>query len=166
MNHDFAEMLRALSAEGVDYLVVGAYAVAGHGIPRARGDIDLWVRPTADNAARLWQALGRVGAPRSRLSPDLLTQPALVYQIDLPPNRIDFLPSIDGVAFDAAWAERVRCVVDGIAFAMLSLRHLVANKRAIGRPQAPADVARLESQGCGNAARALAARIRWTNLFP
>jgi hypothetical protein len=145
MNRDFAEMLKALSAEGVDYLVVGAYAVAGHGIPRATGDIDLWVRPTADNAARLWRALDRFGAPRSRLSPESFTQSDVVYQIGLPPSRIDFLTTIDGVAFDDAWAEKVQCVVEGIPFSMLSLRHLVQNKRATGRPQDLADVARLES---------------------
>ena len=80
MNRDFAEMLSALAAESVEFLVVGAYAVAGHGIPRATGDIDLWVRPTADNAARLWRALERFGASRSRLSPDSFTQPDVVYQ--------------------------------------------------------------------------------------
>jgi len=147
MNRDFAEMLRALAAESVEFLVVGAYAVAGHGIPRATGDIDLWVRPTADNAARLWRALERFGAPRSRLTPDSFTQPDVVYQIGLPPNRIDVLTTIDGVEFDEAWAEKVPCVVSGIAFDMLSLRHLVQNKRATGRPQDLADVARLQGLG-------------------
>jgi hypothetical protein len=108
MNRDFAEMLKALAAESVEFLVVGAYAVAGHGIPRATGDIDLWVRPTPDNAARLWRALERFGAPRSRVSPEAFTQPDVVYQIGLPPNRIDFLTTIDGVSFDDAWAEKGR----------------------------------------------------------
>jgi hypothetical protein len=147
LNRDFAEMLKALGAEGVEFLVVGAYAVAGHGIPRATGDIDLWVRPTADNAARLWRALERFGAPRSRVSPESFTQPDVVYQIGLPPNRIDFLTTIDGVAFDDAWAEKVPCVVSGIAFNMISLRHLVANKQATGRPQDLADIARLQALG-------------------
>ena len=147
MNRDFAEMLKALAAESVEFLVVGAYAVAGHGVPRATGDIDLWVRPTPDNAARVWRALERFGALRSRVSPESFTQPDVVYQIGLPPNRIDFLTTIDGVAFDDAWAEKVPCVVSGIAFNMLSLRHLLENKRATGRPQDLADVARLQSLG-------------------
>jgi hypothetical protein len=147
MNRDFAEMLKALATESVEFLVVGAYAVAGHGIPRATGDIDLWVRSTPANAARLWRALEQFGAPRSRVSPESFTQPDVVYQIGLPPNRIDFLTTIDGVAFDDAWAEKVPCVVSGIAFNMLSLRHLVENKRATGRPQDLADVARLQSLG-------------------
>lgn len=70
MNRDFVEMLTALSAEGVEFLIVGAYAVAGHGLPRATGDIDLWVRPSPDNASKVWNALGRFGAPRSRLTPE------------------------------------------------------------------------------------------------
>jgi len=144
MNRDFAEMLNALSAEGVEYLVVGAYAVAAHGLPRATGDIDLWIRATPDNAARLWRALDRFGAPRSRLTPETFTQPDVVYQIGLPPNRIDLLTTIDGVDFDDAWRERVACVVETVSFQMLSKRHLLANKRATGRPQDLADAARLE----------------------
>lgn len=147
MNRDFAEMLNALSDEGVEYLVVGAYAVAAHGLPRATGDIDLWVRPTPDNAARLWRALDRFGAPRSRLTPETFTQPDVVYQIGLPPNRIDLLTTIDGVEFDEAWQERVECVVETVSFQMLSKRHLLTNKRATGRPQDLADVARLEDIG-------------------
>jgi hypothetical protein len=91
--------------------------------------------------------LERFGAPRSRLSPDSFTQPDVVYQIGLPPNRIDLLTTIDGVDFDEAWAEKVPCAVDGIAFDMLSLRHLLQNKRATGRPQDLADVARLQDLG-------------------
>ena len=144
MNRDFAEMLNALSAEGADVLVVGAYAVAGHGLPRATGDIDLWVRPTPENSARVWRALERFGAPRSRLLPTSFTEPDIVYQIGLPPNRIDILTAIDGVTFAEAWPERVTSTVDGVTFQMISKHHLLANKRATGRPQDLADVARLE----------------------
>ena len=86
MNRDFAEMLNALSTEGAEVLVVGAYAVAGHGLPRATGDIDLWVRPTRENAARVWKALERFGAPRSRLSPTSFTEPDLVRVLDTNPR--------------------------------------------------------------------------------
>ena len=144
MNRDFAEMLSALAAERVEYLVVGAYAVAGHGLPRATGDIDLWVRPTPENADRLWQALVRFGAPRSRLSPASFIEPDVVYQIGLPPNRIDLLTSADGVDFAEAWRDRVTTAVAGVSIEMISKHHLLANKRATGRPQDLADVARLE----------------------
>lgn len=144
MNHDFAEMLRLLAAVGVEFLVVGGYAVAGHGVPRATGDIDLWIRPTEANSLRLWKVLEAFGAPRSRLSPRSFTEPDVVYQIGLPPSRIAFLTTIDGVEFDAAWPERVRCIVGDVEFPILSLRHLLENKRTTGRPQDLADVARLE----------------------
>jgi len=144
MNRDFVEMLTALSAEGVEFLIVGAYAVAGHGLPRATGDIDLWVRPSRDNATKVWNALGRFGAPRSRLTPESFTERDIVYQIGLPPNRIDILTDIDGVTFEEAWRDRVPCPVEGGSFFMISRHHLLANKRATGRPQDLADVARLE----------------------
>lgn len=144
MNRDFAEILSLLAAAGVEFLVVGGYAVAGHGVPRATGDIDLWIRPTESNSLRVWQALEAFGAPRSRLSPSSFTEPDIVYQIGLPPNRIDFLTTIDGVDFGTAWPERVRCTVGGVEFPMLSLKHLLENKRTTGRPQDLADVARLE----------------------
>jgi hypothetical protein len=145
MNRDFVEMLTALSAENAEFLIVGAYAVAGHGLPRATGDIDLWVRPSRANAEKVWTALERFGAPRSRLTPESFTEPDIVYQIGLPPNRIDILTSIDGVSFEDAWTDRVACTVAGGSFPMISRHHLVANKRATGRPQDLADVARLEA---------------------
>jgi hypothetical protein len=86
MNHDFAEMLRLLAAVGVEFLVVGGYAVAGHGVPRATGDIDLWIRPTETNSLRLWKVLEAFWAPRNRLSPRSFTEPDVVYQIGLPPS--------------------------------------------------------------------------------
>jgi len=87
MNRDFAEMLNALSAEHVEFPVVGAYAVAGHGLPRATGDIDLWVRPSAENAARLWKALERSGAPRSRLTPESFVQLQVSSPVVIVPDQ-------------------------------------------------------------------------------
>jgi hypothetical protein len=144
MNRDFLEMLTALSAENAEFLIVGAYAVAGHGLPRATGDIDLWIRPSRANAEKVWRALERFGAPRSRLTPEALTEPDIAYQIGLPPNRIDILTSIDGVTFEEAWIDRVACNVAGASYPMISRHHLLVNKRATGRPQDLADVARLE----------------------
>ncbi|MBU6221706.1 MAG: hypothetical protein KGR24_03060 [Planctomycetes bacterium] len=144
MNRDFVEMLNALSAEGVEFLIVGAYAVAGHGLPRATGDIDLWGRPSRDNATKVWNALGRFGAPRSCLTPESFTERDIVYQIGLPPNQIVILTDIDGVTFEEAWRDRVSCPVESGSFFMISRHHLLANKRATGRSQDLADVARLE----------------------
>jgi hypothetical protein len=81
MNRHFQDMLSALCAEGVEFLLVGAYAMAAHGLPRATGDIDIWIRPTEDNAQRVWRALKRFKAPISQLSIADLTTPDVVYQI-------------------------------------------------------------------------------------
>lgn len=100
LNPDFAEMLRTLSDEGVEFLLVGAYAMAAHGVPRATGDIDVWVKPSRDNAERVLRALGRFGAPLFDLSAADLARVGTVFQLGVPPRRIDLLTSIDGVVFE------------------------------------------------------------------
>ena len=96
MNRDFVEMLAALSAAGVEFLVVGAYAMAAHGLPRATGDIDIWVRPTRPNAERVMQALKAFGAPRFDLTIEDLLCADTVFQIGIAPSRIDILTGITG----------------------------------------------------------------------
>lgn len=143
LNPDFRDILSAFNAERVEYLLVGAYALAAHGLPRATGDIDLWIRPSTANARCVWRALEQFGAPRQGISlPDLET-PELVVQLGLPPRRIDLMTSIDGVGFETAWRERVIISVEGIEVPTISRENLIANKRATGRPQDLADVARL-----------------------
>jgi hypothetical protein len=91
VNPDFAEMLHALSAAGAEFLLVGAYAMAARGIPRATGDLDVWVRPTRQNAVRVLRALASFGAPLADLSEADLATPGTVFQLGLPPRRIDML---------------------------------------------------------------------------
>ena len=98
MNRDFAEMLGALSEAGAQFLVIGAHAVAVHATPRATGDLDLWVRPTRENAQRVWTALVGYGAPLQDLTPEDLATADVVFQIGVAPNRIDLLTTIGGVA--------------------------------------------------------------------
>jgi hypothetical protein len=143
MNPDFADMLSALSAAGVDFLIVGAHALAAHGVPRATGDLDVWIRPTPDNAARTLRALVDFGAPLGDLSVEDLTRSDTVFQMGLPPARIDILSGITGVDFDDAWLRRVPVVVDGHALSVLSKADFVANKTALGRPKDLADIAML-----------------------
>ena len=107
MNRDFVEMLLELSVAGAEFMVVGAHALAAHGVPRATGDIDIWVRPTDLNAERVLQALAAFGAPLYDLSKDDLTKTDTVFQMGVPPGRIDILTGISGVAFDDAWERRV-----------------------------------------------------------
>jgi hypothetical protein len=147
MSPDFTDILSALSAAGVDFLIVGAHALAAHGVPRATGDLDIWVRPTRDNAARTLRALAAFGAPLADLSVDDLTRPDTVFQMGLPPARIDILSGITGVDFDGAWARRVVVSVSGLDVPVLSKVDFIANKTAVGRPKDVADMALLDEAG-------------------
>ena len=145
MNPHFDEMLAALSAAGARFLVVGAHALAAHGLPRATGDLDIWVEPDPANAERVWRALVAFGAPLDRLVLADLTSPDLVFQIGLPPARIDLMTSASGLGFAEAWSERIVVNVDGRELPIISRAHLIRNKRATGRPQDLVDADRLEA---------------------
>lgn len=147
MNRDFAEMLSALSDAGADFLVVGAHALAAHGLPRATGDLDIWVRPTPDNARRVLSALRAFRAPLHDLTEEDLTQAGTVFQIGVVPNRIDILTGISGVDFHDAWPRREWFVVEGQHLPFIGRVDLAANKRAAGRPKDLADLAALEGGG-------------------
>jgi hypothetical protein len=130
------------------YLIVGAHAMAVHGVPRATGDLDVWVRPEAGNAERVLQALIRFGAPIEsiKVRADDLAQPGMVYQIGLPPRRIDILTEISGVDFDEAWSSRVTQALAGLEIPFLGREALVRNKRASGRIKDLSDLALLDRQ--------------------
>lgn len=151
MNEDFRDLLAALLGVEARFLVVGAHALAVHGVPRATGDLDVWIAADPANAERVWSGLMRFGAPVAALgvSRDDLTQPDRVVQIGLPPRRIDILTSISGVAFDEAWPERVTHEVDGLVVPFLGRAALVRNKRATGRTKDQADLEALGETGPG-----------------
>lgn len=135
MNRDFAEMLSALSEAGVEFLVVGAHALAAHGTPRAAGALDIWVNPSRDNAARVLAALAAYGAPLADLTLDDLTKPDTVFQIGVVPCRVDILSGISGVQFASAWVNRIVVEVEGTQVPVLGRSDFKANKRASGRPK-------------------------------
>ena len=146
MNQDFRDLLAEFNAHNVEFLVVGAHALAAHGHVRATQDFDIWVRPTAENARRVMAALKAFGAPLHDLSEKDLSTPGLVFQIGVEPIRIDVLTVIDGVNFDEAWTDRMISKLAEEPVAVLSREHLIKNKRAAGRKQDLADVERLESK--------------------
>lgn len=148
MNEDFRDMLAALLEAGARFMVVGAYAMAVHGVPRATGDLDIWVFPEPGNAERAWAALLRFGAPVRSIgvSREDLAIPGTVIQIGVAPRRIDLLTEISGVDFEAAWASRVTHAVGSLQVPFLGRDALVENKRAAGRPK---DLADLEALGEG-----------------
>ncbi len=143
MTDDWTDVLLALLEAGARFLVVGAHALAVHGIPRATQDLDVWVEPTPENADRVWQALIRFGAPLEDLQIDRddFVRPETVVQIGLPPNRIDLLTGITGVAnFSGAWEARTESEVGGQTIPFLGRETLLANKRATGRLKDLADI--------------------------
>ena len=144
MNPDFRDLLAAFNARGVEFIVVGAYALAAHGLVRATKDLDVWVRPDVDNAKRVFDALADFGAPLHDLTVDDLARPGLIFQIGVEPIRIDVITAIDGVQFPDAWAERVPARFADQEAAVLSRKHLVINKRTAARDQDLLDVKWLE----------------------
>ncbi len=146
LNSDLREFVELLNSAGVEYLVVGGHAVAFHGYPRFTGDIDFWIRPSADNASRVLQVLEGFGFGGLGLSVADFTTAERVVQLGRPPNRIDLLTSISGVTFDRAWSGRVAGMIDGIPVAFIGRGELLANKRASGRAKDLADLEELESR--------------------
>lgn len=133
INKNFKDMLSAFGEARADYMIVGAYAMAAHGCPRATADIDIWVRPTPSNAVRVWNGLLAFGAPLSKVTQGDFHAPGVVYQMGVPPQRIDILTSITGVSFDDAWPHRLVVDMEGLSVPVIGLRHLHTNKLASGR---------------------------------
>lgn len=145
LSRDFRDILSAFSDAGVEFLLVGAYALSAHGLVRATGDLDLWVRSTKENAARVHRALLAFGAPAEQVRVEDFIKPESVIQIGVPPLRVDVLTSISGVEFEEAWSARITLRLDGIEVPVLSRKHLIANKRAADRPKDRLDLRWLES---------------------
>lgn len=139
---DFRDLLTELRNAGVRFLVVGAHALAAHGVPRVTGDLDLWVEATPDNASRVWEALGVFGAPVAALGvrPEDFVQPDQVIQLGLPPYRVDLLTSISGVTFAEAWDDRLPGELFAVPVAFLGRSTFLQNKRASGRPRDLEDI--------------------------
>ncbi len=134
-NDDFLDMLRALVESGAEFMIVGAHALALHGVPRSTGDLDIVVRPTVDNAELVVKALETFGAPIKQhgvTQADFATL-GTVYQLGLPPRRIDLMTSLSGVDFDEAWSTRVVIEIDDMSIPFLGLDALRRNKKATGR---------------------------------
>ena len=140
MNPDFLDLLRAFSAADVRFLVVGAYALALHGRPRATGDLDIWVDPTAANARHVMRALAEFGAPLAGLAEADFAGPGVTYQIGVPPGRIDILTELTGITFAEAWPGRLRRAFGDVDVDFIGREAFIKNKRATGRPKDLGDI--------------------------
>ena len=144
MNPDFVDLLRAFVASDVRFMIVGAYALALHGRPRATGDLDVWVEATPENAARVMEALASFGAPLAGISASDLASPGTTLQLGVPPRRIDILTALTGIEFDDAWAHRRVGDFGGVDVPFIGREAFIRNKRAIGRPKDLADLEAIE----------------------
>ncbi len=146
---DYREFLSALIDAGVEFLVIGGFALARHGFVRATVDLDVFVNPSAENAARVALALAQFGAPLADHGVDArhFEGPGAFYQVGVAPNRIDILTSIEGVTFAEALVGSVVSTIDGREVGFIGRTALLRNKRATGRPQDLADVTALERLG-------------------
>ena len=146
LSRDFIDILSAFSEEKVEYMVVGGYALAFHGYVRGTGDIDLWIRISAENAERVWKALQTFGAPLFDLNREDLKTPGIVFQMGLPPNRIDIINRVNGVEFDEAWAKCENVEVRGLNIPILGKPELLKNKLKMNRPKDLGDILWLEEK--------------------
>jgi hypothetical protein len=147
MNRDFSELLLACNAHHVEYLLVGAHALAVYGHVRATKEVDVWVRPDSENAQRVLRALSDFGAPLGDLNQDDLSKAGTIFQIGVPPIRIDIITAIDGVEFANAWPDRLETSFGGVPVFVISRHHLITNKKTSARLQDLADVEQLEAKG-------------------
>lgn len=140
MNQDFVDLLRAFIAADVRFMIVGAYALALHGRPRATGDLDVWVDATTENAPRIMHALAEFGAPLADVRQADFATPGAVLQIGVPPGRIDILTDLTGITFQDAWPNRVTSAFGDVEVDFIGLEAFLRNKRATGRAKDLGDI--------------------------
>jgi len=143
LNKDYKDILVSLLNEGAEFILVGAYALAAHGFPRATMDIDIWVKPSPENAGFVYAALGRFGAPINQITVDDLSKDETILQIGVAPRRIDILTNITGVDFEEASKYAIKIDIEDITIKILSTEHLIKNILATGRPKDIDDVENL-----------------------
>lgn len=146
ISRDFREWLECLIATKTEFVVVGGYALAHHGCPRFTGDIDVLIRPTEENAARVLEALRRFGFGSLEIGLADLSNPGRVVQLGFPPQRIDILTSIDGLDWSEASFHPSIDRAGGIEIPYISREALLQNKRASGRLKDLADIEALEGR--------------------
>jgi hypothetical protein len=145
LNEDYRDMLHALTDEKVRFILIGAYALAAHGYPRATMDIDIWVMPSPDNADAVLRALSRFGAPLHNLTKEDLLKDGTIFQIGVAPRRIDIITSASGLQFELTYRNSIVVNIAGIKVRIPSIDDLILNKRATGRTKDLADAETLES---------------------
>jgi hypothetical protein len=146
LSRDLREFVELLNSNGIEYLVVGGFAVAWHGYARFTADMDLLVRPDRSNAERVVKALRDFGFSSLGISEEDLTHPGRIVQLGVKPNRIDLITSIAGVTFEEAWASRVAGALEGLQVTYIGRDARILNKESTVRPQDIGDAQRLSKR--------------------
>jgi hypothetical protein len=146
LNEDYKEILQLLLKEKVKFLVVGAYALGVHGYPRATGDIDIWVEASSVNSKKVFQVLVKFGSPIKGISEETFSVKDIIFQIGVPPRRIDIITGIDGVAFAAAFKNKKMVAIQDFKIPFLSYTDLISNKKSTGRDKDLLDVKYLQKK--------------------
>jgi predicted nucleotidyltransferase len=135
LNDDIRDLWAEFERSEVEFVLVGGWAVTLHARPRTTKDVDLVLRGTPLNLSRAAEALARFGAPTNVVKAVENQRPDEVVYFGQPPLRVDLLRTIDGVTEDELFAGAVTMTLDGAHVRVISLEHLIRNKRATGRPQ-------------------------------
>ncbi|MCK4909642.1 MAG: nucleotidyltransferase [Planctomycetes bacterium] len=146
LNEDYKEMLQRLLNNKVKFLVVGAYAMGAYGYPRATGDIDVWVETSPENSEKIYRSLSEFNAPLSEATIKTFCEKGIIFQIGVPPRRIDIITGIDGVDFKQAYQARQNIEIEGIEIPFLSKEDLIKNKESTGRDKDKLDAKNLRKK--------------------
>ena len=147
VNRDYRDLFAEFNAQSVEFLVIGAYALAVHGHVRATKDLDVWVRPTSENAERVFRAVSEFSAAPDNLSVEDFATPGMIIQLGISPARVDIVTRVAGLEFESAWGNRIEAAYGDQKVFVLSRVDLITSKRAAGRPQDLVDVGALEEDG-------------------
>ena len=144
MNSDYTDMLKCLNKAGVDYILVGGWAVNMYGYIRATVNLDIWILANPENAKKVYDAVAEFGAPVAEMKPEEFAEYGMIFQIGVAPCRVDIISKISGVSYADAVTRAVPKTIDGIPGRIISLDDLIANKKASRRAKDIADVEVLE----------------------
>lgn len=145
LNEDYKEILQILLNNKVRFLIVGAYALAAHGYPRATGDFDIWVEATPENSKKIYKTLSEFGSPLSDITEKTFAKKGIIFQIGVVPRRIDIITHIDGVIFKNAYKTKELIEIERLRIPFLSKENLIINKQSTGREKDKLDVKYLKN---------------------
>ena len=143
---DFIDFIELLNQYSVEYMVIGAHALAFHGRPRHTGDLDIWINPNKENAAKMVVVLSDFGFSSLGLKEADFLKTNYVTQLGYPPLRIDILNSISGVEFIDAYTNKIEGEVDGLQINFINIAESIKNKEASGRQKDLSDIAALKNK--------------------